>query len=381
MDDRLSFPDVESGKVVAVSDTSSNLLKESCTDVKCENLSLKNFLVFQEADFLFSPGINVISGKNSSGKTAVLKLLYSLLSGVKNGATDNVTESAKAIEKAFVRKLRGVYMPDQGKIGRLVKSGKENCRVTLTTDSDEKIEFSFGRGAVENASSFSSTVSQAKDGRFVYIPPKEMLSSAGSFSVVSSKYDIGFEDVYRDICTDLLLPLQNEVNDEVMKLVRQLYDQVGGELFQKDGKFYIRMNDRSEIESGLLSEGYRKLSMMARLLMNGTLTKGSILFWDEPETNMNPGMIRPLAEMLRTLGAFGIQIFVTTHDYFLLQYLSMYARHDSNSVQTRFFSLYDTEDTGVQVEAKDRMMDLEHNIIMEEFDNVYMRELELDDDH
>lgn len=37
---------------------------------------------------------------------------------------------------------------------------------------------------------------------------------------------------------------------------------------------------------GLLSDGYRKLSMLIYMILSGSLNKNTILFWDEPETNM-----------------------------------------------------------------------------------------------
>ena len=47
---------------------------------------------------------------------------------------------------------------------------------------------------------------------------------------------------------------------------------------------------------GLVSEGYRKLATIMYLILSGSLSKNAILFWDEPETNMNPKMIQPMTE-------------------------------------------------------------------------------------
>ena len=46
--------------------------------VKISHLHLSDFMLFQQADFQWSPGINVICGTNSTGKTALIKLMYSL---------------------------------------------------------------------------------------------------------------------------------------------------------------------------------------------------------------------------------------------------------------------------------------------------------------
>jgi hypothetical protein len=37
-----------------------------------------------------------------------------------------------------------------------------------------------------------------------------------------------------------------------------------------------------------MAEGYRKLAMLIFLLRYGVLERGSTLFWDEPEANLEP---------------------------------------------------------------------------------------------
>ena len=59
---------------------------------------------------------------------------------------------------------------------------------------------------------------------------------------------------------------------------------------------------------GLLSDGYRKLSMIIYMILSGSLNRNTILFWDEPETNMNPKMIRPIVQALVALAQMGVQV-------------------------------------------------------------------------
>ncbi|HHY21028.1 MAG TPA: AAA family ATPase, partial [Bacilli bacterium] len=40
-------------------------------------ISFKNFTAFDSLDIKFSPGINVFIGENGTGKTHILKVLYS----------------------------------------------------------------------------------------------------------------------------------------------------------------------------------------------------------------------------------------------------------------------------------------------------------------
>ena len=47
--------------------------------MRVNRLAVRNFTVFGEADFKFSPGLNVLIGANGTGKSHVLKVLYSIL--------------------------------------------------------------------------------------------------------------------------------------------------------------------------------------------------------------------------------------------------------------------------------------------------------------
>ena len=73
---------------------------------------------------------------------------------------------------------------------------------------------------------------------------------------------------------------------------------MNGSVSQKDNKFYLKVKGAGEFEMGLVSEGYRKLSTMTYLILSGSLNKNAILFWDEPETNMNPKLISHVTEAL-----------------------------------------------------------------------------------
>jgi predicted ATPase len=48
-----------------------------------------------------------------------------------------------------------------------------------------------------------------------------------------------------------------------------------------------------------------------------------MLFWDEPEANLNPRLIKALSPLLLDLASAGVQIFVATHSLFLMRALEM----------------------------------------------------------
>ncbi len=86
-----------------------------------DRLVMRNFTVFDEVNLEFSPGVNLFIGENGTGKTHLLKLLYSIL-------------EAKRVAPAspkIAEKLQRVFLPRDKHIGRLVRrqKGSSNCEV------------------------------------------------------------------------------------------------------------------------------------------------------------------------------------------------------------------------------------------------------------
>ena len=47
--------------------------------MKIKKLSLNNFMAFENSEIDWSDNINIICGENSTGKTTLLKAMYSLI--------------------------------------------------------------------------------------------------------------------------------------------------------------------------------------------------------------------------------------------------------------------------------------------------------------
>ena len=91
----------------------------------------------------------------------------------------------------------------------------------------------------------------------------------------------------------------------------------------------------------LVAEGNRKLAMLARLIATGVLMEKGVLFWDEPEANLNPILIREVAKSIVNLSHAGIQVFLATHSLFLLRELEiLMSDRDNFPLNTRFLGLH-----------------------------------------
>ena len=212
-----------------------------------------------------------------------------------------------------------------------------------------------------------------KHGSSVYIPVKEMLANAPGFRSLYAARSIHFEEVYSDILDRAFLPPLLGAPDRSR---RQLLDKLRKALEGKvwyDGEEFFLGSKRGTLEFTLLAEGLRKLGLLWLLIQNGTLTDGSILFWDEPETNLNPKLFGPVVEILLELQRQGVQIFIATHDYLILKQLDLQARSDD---QVSYHALYRDDDSGDLVcNTTDSYRAIDPNAISEAFADVYDREI------
>lgn len=135
----------------------------------------------------------------------------------------------------------------------------------------------------------------------------------------------------------------------------------------KRDEFYLRSGS-SKQEFTLVAEGIRKMALLWQLVKNGTLEKGSILFWDEPEANINPQYIYIIVELMLELQRKGVQIFISTHDYMIASYFEVKKQEGDQIV---FHSLARPEnENGIQYEKADRFADLKNNAIATAFNKL-----------
>ena len=117
--------------------------------------------------------------------------------------------------------------------------------------------------------------------------------------------------------------------------------------------------------------------MLVQLLRNGGITENSTLYWDEPESSLNPRLIKVLTDVLLILASQGVQIFLATHDYLLSRELSLAAEYQTpeSRVGIRFFCLSrETATAPVTLHAGDTLADIPDEPILEEFAAHYDRQ-------
>jgi putative AbiEii toxin of type IV toxin-antitoxin system len=335
-----------------------------------ERMILREFTAFTDAEFEFCPGINVLIGANSTGKTHALKAMYSLVKTFERAHRDSIQDRER-LSSLVADKFQGVFKPDA--VGRLVRRhrGRGTGEIKLTYDRSEITT------AITTLSNVTVDYSHfPTPPRSVYLPVHEFLSVSEGFIAAYTNRETSFDETYFDLSVALTAsPLTGQRQAEISDLVTPLEKALGGTITQKLGRFYIKLPE-GKLEAHLVAEGYRKLAGLMRLITNGTLTQNGILFWDEPEANLNPNLVTVVVNMLRTLADSGIQMFIATHDYLLSQELSLLAEYEPETVDIRFFALHKpSRRAGVDVETGNSLVEIDNNPILAEFSAHYDREI------
>ena len=210
-------------------------------------------------------------------------------------------------------------------------------------------------------------------GRAIYLPSKEMLSFFEGFIALYQTHALAFDETFYDLAINLSLPALKERPELVTKLLADLSAAVGGEVILKGGRFYIASAGKNR-EVTLLAEGLRKLATVMQLLSNGSLATGDTLFWDEPEANLNPKLIKLVAALMHTLSENGIQVIAATHSYFLLKELDLLSKR--GQIEPRYITLMMDNDTLI-IEQESQLNQLDNIVALDEELSQYDREMEL----
>lgn len=315
-------------------------------------LQLKNFTAFTDLAIDFSPRINIVIGENGTGKTQLLKAILALCRPE--------ARHPQAGEQ-LARKLCRLYHPLSNQVGELRRAG---------TRGEALLSATFASGQIVTAQ-FSGTASEAKVSTgstddvaaAVFIPTKEVLSLVRG--LIAEKPDQAtldriFDDGYLDLARQLSQEGADDLDTKVKLdprfegIVPRLTNLIGGRYELRDGRFcfqagaYIEKLGESSaatkapqafqdsvqkfvpnkaplLSSGMTAEGFRKIGVLQRLLSNGCLNPGTTgpLLWDEPESNLNPKLMKDLVQALLELARNGQQVILATHDYVLLKWFDL----------------------------------------------------------
>lgn len=315
-----------------------------------KRLHLQNFTVFADADFEFGPGLNVLVGTNGTGKSHVLKVGYSIekarYNKMEQFSPALITTSfgnSTAWTTLLYKTLPAVF--ESSYLEALIRwNTKNQAEIASYFANNEELSFELSSpGNDEDKPSTSSlrhvvaSPNVEKALKPVLIPAKDILTLSWMLPA-SEQIKMPGESNYLDLFNQLrLLPLRSSDSIEVIDILTEI---IGGEVIAEGDAYFLLSRTGRRIAISMVAEGLRKFGTLQKLLANGSLTKNTTLYWDEPEANLNPALLRKLAAILAELARQGFQIILATHSMSLLKEFHILSRNKEDKLlPIKYFGL------------------------------------------
>lgn len=330
--------------------------------------NLHNFGPIKNLEWSNLSGINLIIGGNGSGKTFLLKSLYTAIKVVEQYQRGRENRNTGEL---LADKLYWTYQPD--KIGDIVTKGMKELSFEMTSDSKESFIYSYGTSTTKRIGTIQSTYSP-RSANSVFIPAKEIISLQ---SVIKQSRDndhsFGFDDTYYDLATALTPTTKGKNYKTFAESRAKLSNAIGGRIFYDEQKktWVFLDTENRQIDIFLASEGIKKISVFDALLGNHYLSNKSVIFIDEPESALHPSLVGEFMNIIYSLSQLGIQFFIATHSYFVIKKLYILSQKNEMSIPVLSFM----NDCNYKID--DMLRGMPENPIINESINLYKEEISL----
>lgn len=328
-------------------------------------IKLENFGPLAKLTWSDLGKINLIIGENGSGKTFLLKALYSAVRTMEEYQRGNDKRTAAEI---LSDKLYWTFQPD--KIGDLVAKGAGGALSCSIRFAQKTFTYSFGKDTTKQISALENSV-PPRPSNSVFLPAKEVLS-LHHIILKSREQDqaFGFDDTYLDLARALRIPTTKGKNFPAFASSRESLNVLLGGRIEYDnasGRWLFQKGNQ-KFPIGVTAEGIKKIAILDTLLGNRYLDTQSLVFIDEPESALHPLAISQLIDIVFVLAERGIQFFLASHSYFVVKKLFLVAQKQNISVPVLSM-------VGDQRSSADLKKEMPHNSIIEESINLYKEEI------
>lgn len=328
-----------------------------------KEITVKGFGPIVDARCEDLQNLNVLIGHNGAGKTFLLKSLYAALKTIEQYRRGKEPRTWKEL---LSDSLYWTFQADS--LGALVKKGEQNLSFSMKSDSEEIFSYTFGTATTKSVQNVTDTFSPTEVNN-IFIPAKEIVSIQ---DIILRSFEVdklfGFDKSYVDLSRALSKTVQGYYK-EFADARKSLNDAVGGQIeYDEDKKAWIfRDKNRQEFPINITSEGIKRLAILDLLLGNHYLTRKSVIIIDEAEANLHPEMICRFMEILVALAKAGLQIFISTHSYFVIKNLYILAQQNNMHIPTISF-------VDGKTEQNDLLDGMPENPIVRESINIYLKE-------
>ena len=235
--------------------------------------------------------INVIGGKNCTGKSTTSNLLYCFLRAI---SSENDSTIKELLDSEFDITGPQDYNENAG-----IYSSDFSCTFDF-----KNFEFS-KKGNLDITKVFyfdSFSLFDNKTGGTYFLEHVKSLEAA--------------------------LEITEDINDEELEVEKLIKEILGGEIKKENGElFFVRENGfKSHMKN--TSSGVKQVAIIQTLLNNKELGPNSFLIMDEPEVNLHPEWQIKFAKILVLLvKELDLSIYIASHSPFFIEAIELYSQY------------------------------------------------------
>lgn len=279
---------------------------------------IKNMGAINRADMDIGR-INVIGGKNCTGKSTTTNLLYCFLRAISSRNDSTIRE---LLDSEF-----DITGPQENKDYACLYSDKYNFSYT--------IDFRNYKFEKEGHADFNKV--------FYF----------DSFSLFDNKTGgTYFLEHVKNLEKALEIDDFNEEREdlEVEKLLKEI---LGGQILNENGELFFVKDNGYKSHMKNTSSGVKQLALIQTLLMNNELGPNSFLIMDEPEVNLHPEWQIKFAKILVLLvKELDLSIFIASHSPFFIEAIQLYSQY-YDLIDESFFYLTQRDDLAYDIVGVD----------------------------
>lgn len=331
-----------------------------------QSVEAKNYGPIRNINLEKLGSINLFIGPNRSGKTILLKAIYCAQRTIElTGRGKNISLD----KEILADKLYWTFQVE--KIGNIVRKPETGPLVfSLKENNGDKFSYSFGADTEKKIIKLENNCSP-RSSNSIFIPAKEVLSL---LDVIKNnreiKMEFGFDETYSDLAAALTLSTKGTIPELFKEIRGRLENAINGKIvYSKEKKMWQYVQGKTSFEINATSEGTKKIAIFDTLIANHFLTKESIVFIDEPESGLHPGVLIELLDIIATLAEYGVQFMIASHSYFVIKKLYLIAQNKNIDIPVIAF---DKDGYAGLSNLKDGMPE---NAIIDESVKLYEEEL------
>lgn len=166
---------------------------------------------------------------------------------------------------------------------------------------------------------------------------------------VEDRYNTSF---VKDTTKDLIKKLMVNTQREVLEGISYQYGKKSSNIIKDYGKIeyskgqlnYSYKNENISVK--LVGDGFRKMSIITKLIDSDALKKDTLLLIEEPENGMHPSLQLEYMTLLNALIEIGVVVVQTTHSVLMIQAINNY-------IEDKKFFIAECNDEEINVLSQD----------------------------